>query len=433
MEIYVVQPGDTIYSIADKYNITVSKLIQENGMINPEELVVGQTIIIVYPEKTYTVKDGDTLESISVENQVSLMQLLRNNPYLADRDYIYPGEELVISYNTKRKIVTNGIAYPFIKKDYLTKVLPNLTYLSVFNYRAAERGEVIAFYDDTEIIRTSKVYGTLPLMLISTLSLEGDANMEISYSLLSNEEYQDNYIENVLEILKIKGYAGINMVYNYIDAANQSIYIKFIDKVASRIKQEGYLYFAIINPSLENLEEHIVFEKIDYTDIGEVVDEIIFLKFVWGTNYGPPAPVSNITNMRALIKYALTMVPAEKIVMGNPVISYDWQLPYIQGKSSAYSLTVDSALNLAKNVGAFFQFDEISQTPFFTYNPIIIGPSFQHIVWSLDARSLNAMMNTVNEFSLKGIAFWNVMVFYPALWLMINSQYDIVKLAPEQF
>jgi Predicted glycosyl hydrolase len=432
MEIYVVQQGDTIYSIAQKFNTTVPKLIRDNGLNNPEELVVGQTIVIAFPDKTYTVKEGDTLESISVENHISIMQLLRNNPFLTDRENIFPGEDLIISYKTTGQIITNGIAYPFINKDYLLKVLPNLTYLSVFNYRAAEKGEIVAFYDDTEIIQTSKRYGTIPLLLISTLSLQGFANLETSYSLLSNEEYQDNYIENVLNLLKIKGYAGINMVYNYMDAINQSIYQKFIKKVASRIKQEGYLYFAIINPSLDNLNEHILFEKIDYTDIGEEVDQIIFLKFVWGTNYGPPTPVSNITNMKALLNYVRTVVPSDKIIFGNPVISYDWQLPFIQGKSSANSLTVDSALNLAKDAGVAIQFDEISQTPFFTYNQINIGPTFQHIVWSLDARSLEALINVVNEFSLKGIAFWNVMVFYPLLWLMINSQYDIVKLIPEQ-
>lgn len=46
MDIYVVQNGDTINSIADKFGISVERLISDNGIINPSTLVVGQTIVI---------------------------------------------------------------------------------------------------------------------------------------------------------------------------------------------------------------------------------------------------------------------------------------------------------------------------------------------------------------------------------------------------
>ena len=47
------------------------------------------------------------------------MELLRNNPYLADREYIYPGELMVIKYQDSKvgRITTNGYAYPFRKKS----------------------------------------------------------------------------------------------------------------------------------------------------------------------------------------------------------------------------------------------------------------------------------------------------------------------------
>ena len=62
MVIHVVQPGETIFSIAEYYKIPVNRLILENGIINPDNLAVGQTIVIVQPEILYTVQAGDTLE-----------------------------------------------------------------------------------------------------------------------------------------------------------------------------------------------------------------------------------------------------------------------------------------------------------------------------------------------------------------------------------
>ncbi|MDF2590306.1 MAG: LysM domain, partial [Anaerocolumna sp.] len=47
MILHVVQPGDDINNIADRYGISVTKLIDDNGISNPFDLVLGQVILIV--------------------------------------------------------------------------------------------------------------------------------------------------------------------------------------------------------------------------------------------------------------------------------------------------------------------------------------------------------------------------------------------------
>ena len=47
MIIHVVQPGETIATIADNYGKPVERIILENGLDDPDNLVVGQTIIIL--------------------------------------------------------------------------------------------------------------------------------------------------------------------------------------------------------------------------------------------------------------------------------------------------------------------------------------------------------------------------------------------------
>ena len=68
MIIHVVQSGETINSISDYYKIPVDRLILENGITNPGNLAVGQTIVIVQPETLYVVQTGDTLESIAAQH-----------------------------------------------------------------------------------------------------------------------------------------------------------------------------------------------------------------------------------------------------------------------------------------------------------------------------------------------------------------------------
>uniref|UniRef100_UPI0028B10B06 LysM peptidoglycan-binding domain-containing protein n=1 Tax=Lacrimispora sp. TaxID=2719234 RepID=UPI0028B10B06 len=102
MIIHVVQPDETLYSISEYYEIPVDRLILENGITNPDNLAIGQTIVIVLPETLYTVQDGDTLDSIAEQHGTMPMELLRNNPYLSDREILYVGESIVISYQTNK-------------------------------------------------------------------------------------------------------------------------------------------------------------------------------------------------------------------------------------------------------------------------------------------------------------------------------------------
>jgi len=154
MLIHVVQPGETAESIANLYGLPVERFILENGIPYPNNLVVGDTLVVLCPEVTYTVQEGDTLASIAEAFEVSVMDLLRNNTYLSDREYLIVGETIVIQYSdTKiRKITVNGYAYPFIENSILRKTLPFLTYLNIYTYRVTPDGNLIDI-DDTGIIQ----------------------------------------------------------------------------------------------------------------------------------------------------------------------------------------------------------------------------------------------------------------------------------------
>jgi spore germination protein len=87
MIIHVVLPGETMESIANQYGVAVERLILDNDIPNPNNLIVGQSILIAYPTITYTVQEGDTLKGIADAYDISVMQILRNNPFLSEREF----------------------------------------------------------------------------------------------------------------------------------------------------------------------------------------------------------------------------------------------------------------------------------------------------------------------------------------------------------
>lgn len=73
-----VSKGDTLYRLAQQYNVPLRDLIEANGLNPPYNLTAGQRLVLPVP-RTYTVKAGDTLYGLSRQYQVDMAELVRMN------------------------------------------------------------------------------------------------------------------------------------------------------------------------------------------------------------------------------------------------------------------------------------------------------------------------------------------------------------------
>ena len=430
MDIYIVQPRDDINSIADKFGVSVSTLILENGIENQESLVPGQALVITYPSQIHTVEEGDSLTSIASNYDVSVMQLLRNNSFLSDREYIFPGESLVISYDTDRKLAIAGYIYPFVNMKTLEKTLPYLTYLYVINYRIADGGNIITLNDTSEIINLSLSYSTIPLMGLSAVSPRGERDIEEIFELLVNKNYQTQFINNILEIIQVSGYYGVNFFVSELSESNQELYFELLKNLSDSLGNKGYLMFFTVDPNIEFIDGEVSFQNIDYTMAGKLIDGVTFINELWASIKGPPSPIASVSLLSDYMDIIIPIVSEDKIYAEIPLLAYDWRLPYIDQNTFANSLSLNFAMSLAIDVGAVIQFDEVSQTPFFQYKNIYSPYLPDHIVWFVDARTFDAMLQLVTEKNMAGVGVWNIMTFYQQLWSVLISQYDVIKLLP---
>lgn len=65
MIIHVVAQGETLNSIAARYNVSRKQIIRDNQLRFPDQLVVGQTLVILRRRLVHTVGFGDSLFSIA--------------------------------------------------------------------------------------------------------------------------------------------------------------------------------------------------------------------------------------------------------------------------------------------------------------------------------------------------------------------------------
>ena len=132
--------------------------------------------------------------------------------------------------------------------------------------------------------------------------------------------------------------------------------------------------------------------------------------------------VAPLPNVRQVVEYALTEIPAEKIWLGMPNYGYDWPLPFVKGQTKATSISSQQAVALARRYGAEIQYDEMAQSPWFRYTD---GSGVLHEVWFEDARSVQAKLALIPEYGLIGAGYWNLMRPFPQNWRVLSTLYQL--------
>ncbi|MGC8786145.1 MAG: LysM peptidoglycan-binding domain-containing protein [Anaerolineae bacterium] len=99
---YVVQPGDNLYRISLKFKVPIEAIIAVNGIVNPWYICAGQVLIIptgappVPPAaRTYIVQRGDTVWSIAAMFRVTPWAIISLNN-LVNPNLIFVGQPLLI-------------------------------------------------------------------------------------------------------------------------------------------------------------------------------------------------------------------------------------------------------------------------------------------------------------------------------------------------
>ncbi|MFA5523237.1 MAG: LysM peptidoglycan-binding domain-containing protein [Tissierellales bacterium] len=94
--IHVIGTGDTLYRLAQRYDISFRAIVNANPNIDVENLQIGQEVCIPPYEpadlcptgNTYIIKEGDTLSSIAEEFTVSATDILKYNPTMAPSEFV---------------------------------------------------------------------------------------------------------------------------------------------------------------------------------------------------------------------------------------------------------------------------------------------------------------------------------------------------------
>lgn len=417
--IYTVKPGDTVTSLAAAYGLDVAAVINDNGLPPDGQLVVGQSLALLFPEEVYTASGGESVGEVAGRFETTERALYRNNYFLGGRPTLATGDRVVIRYEIEpqRPAFLGGYAYDFIDQSLLEAVISYMTYLMPFTYGFSADGELV-MPNDARLIETAVRYGTKPLMHLSTLTPDGYFSNEAAHALFASPEAIRRLQQNILENIRAKGYVGLDVDFEYLFAEDKDAYAAFIAGTTALLNENGYICVVALPPKTSDNQTGLLYEGIDYAALGEAANYSFLMTYEWGYRLGPPMAVAPIGSVRRVVEYAQSRIPAEKLILGISNYGYDWTLPYVRGESVAPSLSTVEAVNLAREKRAEILFDEAAQSPYFYYTD---EDGREHVVWFEDARSYEGKVNLIREYGLVGGFIWDLMRKNPQGFVTLNA------------
>jgi len=425
MQIHVVQQGQSLYGIAQAYNTTVNDLIEANEIPNPNQLVVGQTLVIPIIGSFYWVQPRDSLYSIAQRFQISYTELANinriplNRPLtVGTRIYIPPRPKVTKEFNAyvePRRTVTEAL------ENAARDAAPYLTYLAPFSFQALRDGSLKEppLNNFPAIARANRNV----LMMVITNQENDQFSDELGRILLNDQQIQTTFLNNIVSTAQKYGFRDIHFDFEFLRPADREAYNTFLRRAKERFSQYGWLLSTALAPKTRSDQPGLWYEAHDYKAHGEIVDFVVIMTYEWGYSGGPPMAVSPIGPVRDVLQYAITEIPSEKILMGQNLYGYDWTLPWKQG-DIARAVSPQQAIQIAADHNVSIQYDYTAQAPFFNYWD---ENGVEHRVWFEDARSIQAKFNLIKELNLRGMSYWKLGLSFPQNWLLITENFEVRK------
>ncbi|MEK5173535.1 LysM peptidoglycan-binding domain-containing protein [Heyndrickxia sp. FSL W8-0496] len=418
---YVIQPGDNLWSIAQRFGTTVQAIADINQISNPTDIMVGQILII--PIQYHTVRSGETLWSIAQRYGVSITSLTQINRVLNPAN-LYVGQVLRIP-ETSLPIKEVNAYITSLGESGAREVRQlgrYLTYISPFTYSIKEDGSLTEL-SEAAVLDAARVEQVAPLMVVTNFT-NSEFNSDLAATILRNPSLQNTMIDQLLSKMREKGYSGVNFDFEYVYPEDRENYNDFLRQVVTKLHPEGFLVSTALAPKISSDQKGILYEAHDYAAQGEIVDFIVLMTYEWGWAGGKPWAIAPINEVKRVLDYAVTVIPRQKIMMGAPLYGRDWKIPWKEG-TIAKTVSSQQALSLASKYGASIQYNTTYQSPFFRYTD---ENGQQHEVWFEDARSAQAKFDVVKNYRLRGISYWVLGSPFPQNWLVQQNNFNARKL-----
>ncbi|NBF10351.1 glycosyl hydrolase family 18 protein [Pseudomonas sp. Fl4BN1] len=257
----------------------------------------------------------------------------------------------------------------------------------------------------------------------------GDFDPAISHSIVNDKSLSADSIKQLVTLAKEGGFAGINLDFEKVEPRNAKAFSAYVKALGNALHASNKKLIISIPPKSSDREPEYL-QGYDYKALGAAVD---YFQVMTYDQVGPgwssggfhnevwPGPESGADWQRALLSYAVSRVPASKVLAGLPAYGQDYSIGN-RVHWSAYQEVIAEHR-------AVTHLDAVSATPYATWGPVknfADGVEWtqeraQPVLWYDDAASIKTKTALVAKLGLGGTSVWAVGYENAEFWTALQS------------
>lgn len=416
--IYVVKSGESIFSIAQKFDVTMASIRITNGL-SSDAIVPGQDLLI--PTTNYIVQPGDSLFSIAKMAMLPVETVRQYNGISGDAISI--GMELYLP--PREKYTSENLSYLLPASQETSEEIlaihgPLNTYFGIFEYHFDTEGNLSTLYNDELLVRLSRQNRVAPLAAITNLTPEG-FNPELTRIVLTSPEKRERLLNNIVNLVRSKNYTGVNIDFERLQEDERDRYSSFLMDLGNRLRPQGFTTSAAVPAKTSDAVPWL--KAYDYGSIGAAVDLFFIMAYDWHEVSSLPGPVSPLPEVRRTVEFAITQMGSKKIILGVPRYGYDWLMAN-GSVASARAVSVASAYRTAMDHSVPISYSDEYEQPFYEYWD---RNGDRHIVWFEDAKARAEKLKLVVAYGLLGVGAWQLGLHFTQSAELIEYFFNVRK------
>ncbi|MEC0230787.1 glycosyl hydrolase family 18 protein [Paenibacillus alba] len=253
----------------------------------------------------------------------------------------------------------------------------------------------------TQAVNYANSVGILPYALVSNYGAT-DWDSNAAHQVLTNAAAKQKLIANMVSLVKTNHYKGINVDFESVLASDRNALTSFVKDVASIMKAQGYLTMVSVPAKDTDDPADDWSGAFDYEQLGTYADFIQVMTYDEHGVWADPGSVASKPWMTAALKFSITYVPSEKVIMGIPAYGNDWNLSDKTNSSNKLIPWKDIPQLITSTKGKPTR-DNASGSMTFKYTA---KDGSKHVVWYEDETSIKTKTHYTLTYELAGVSVY---------------------------
>ncbi|MFT4416288.1 LysM peptidoglycan-binding domain-containing protein [Fredinandcohnia humi] len=356
---------------------------------------------------TYTVSSGESLYSIAKRYNTTVDSLMTLNNLSSD--VIQPNLQLRLPIRAS-EVVNLGYMYFGNTKEYVNTVIQtghsvNIVSPSYFDINP-DGTLKLTYQVDPAFIETMHKQGVRVVPFLSN-----HWNREVGRAMLQNKELAAQQIADAIARYNLD---GVNVDIENVTDIDRDNYTEFVRLLRTKIPPTKEVSVAVAaNPNGWNTGWH---GSYDYTNLAKYADYLMIMAYDESYPGGDPGSVASYSWVEKSIQYALNQdVPPDKVVLGIAHFGRYW----IEGQSyGGFGISNTQVETMIQRYNGTVVFDEISKTPKATVtikegDPLTFvgGAALSpgtYTIWFENEESIRHKLQLVSKYNIRGVGNWSL-------------------------